>query len=224
VGVTAGYTGSYFAGGYQGEFVDVGHGPYLSLAVAPKLSLRGKVTISPSWDVSVYRGWGQGVFDNGQVKEAYKVNTLRSRAGLLLNTEKFYVGYSVLLVDQFRIHPENDTTHAVSVNRFEKFNSYWQLGYTFGHATKSRFSFTPQLVFRLGTPRVYVGNGRTNFHLVDFHVNFRYKKVIWGVNATGVHVGWQTDRLRIMLSDSLEYLYRERGYAANLALRYVFKS
>ncbi|MBD0256376.1 MAG: type IX secretion system membrane protein PorP/SprF [Cytophagales bacterium] len=223
VGITAGYTGSRFAGGYLGELLNVGHGPYLSLTVAPKLSLRGKVTISPFLDVSVYRGWGQNVFFNGQVDVIYKVNTVRSRAGLLLNTEKFYVGYSVHLVDQFMIHPKSDTALSFSTNRFEKFNSYWQLGYTFGHATESKFSFTPQVVFRLGTPRWYVGKGRTIFHPVDFHVNFRYKKAIWGVNLTGVHAGWQTDRLRIMLSDSLEYLYREGGYAANLALRYIFK-
>jgi hypothetical protein len=37
-------------------------------------------------------------------------------------------------------------------------------------------------------------------------------------------VGWQTDRLRIMLSDNLAYARRyEPGYAANIAVRYIFK-
>jgi hypothetical protein len=69
-----------------------------------------------------------------------------------------------------------------------------------------------------------VRGGRASFHPVDFNLNFRYKKIIWGLNLTGVHVGWQTDRLRIVLSDSLDYLEREPGYAANIALRYIFKS
>jgi hypothetical protein len=61
------------------------------------------------------------------------------------------------------------------------------------------------------------------FAPTDFILNFRYKKIIWGVNTTGVHVGWQTDKLRIMLSDNLGYTRRDDpGYAANIALRYIF--
>jgi hypothetical protein len=46
-----------------------------------------------------------------------------------------------------------------------------------------------------------------------------------GSNQRSIHVGWQTDRLRIMLSDNLQYVRRQDpGYAANLALRYILKS
>jgi hypothetical protein len=220
VGVTVGYTGSKEAGGYLADFISVGKGPYLSLAVAPKFSIKGKVTVSPSVNVSLY--WGRNEYWNGQADQEYKINTVRSRVGLLFNTEKFYFGYSVHLFDQFKVH-QNDTTAALPGRRFERFNSYFQAGYTLGHPTESRFSCTPQLVLRLESPR-YVRGGRASFHPVDFNLNFRYKKIIWGLNLTGVHVGWQTDRLRIVLSDSLDYLEREPGYAANIALRYIFKS
>jgi hypothetical protein len=57
--------------------------------------------------------------------------------------------------------------------------------------------------------------------------DFPYRKFICGVNGSNqrsLHVGWQTDRLRIMLSDNLAYARRyEPGYAANIAVRYIFK-
>lgn len=219
VGVMVGYAHSSTAGGYLGNFVNVGQGPYLSLAVAPKLSLRGKVTVSPSVDVSLYRG--ENVDRFGRVNNVYRISTVRSRVGLLFNTEKFYFGYSVHVVDQLKVL-RNDTLAWFPRNRFEKFNSYFQVGYTFGQVTGSRFSCTPQLVFRLGSPR-YDMDAFRRFHPVDFNLSFRYRKVIWGLNLTGVHVGWQTERLRIVLSDRLEYLGREPGYVANLAVRYNFK-
>ena len=223
LGVVAGYGrsqygGERFAQGNQGT----GYGAYFSAALAPKFSMGGKLTLSPSLDLSLQSS--ENTFKKqAQITQKSRGSTFRSRIGLLLNTEKFYAGYSVLLVDRFNTYVENDTISWRTSGRPEKFTSYWQFGYTFGRGTESKFSFTPQLVFTTGT-RQYSRRGFVLFAPADFNLNFRYKKFIWGVNTTGVHIGWQTDKLRIMLSDSLQYVRRDDpGYAANIALRYIFK-
>jgi hypothetical protein len=224
VGLTAGYGrtmygGERFGRGYAGR----GYGAYFSAAIAPKFSMGGKLTLSPSLDLALYSGGNTFTHPQIQLRQEYRGSTIRSRVGLLLNTEKFYAGYSVHLVDRFNTYSENDTASLRTAGRTERFTSYWQFGYTFGRGTESKFSFTPQLVFTTGT-RQYARRRFVLFSPADFNLNFRYKKVIWGLNTTGVHVGWQTDKLRIMLSDNLQYVRRQDpGYAANLALRYIFK-
>lgn len=222
IGIVAGharsrYGGDRFVPGHEGT----GRGTYFSAAIAPKFSMGGKLTFSPSLDVSFNSNSTH--FTGPQAEQQSGGSTVRSRIGLLLNTEKFYAGYSVLLVDRFNTHVENDTVSWRTAGRTEKFTSYWQFGYTFGRGTESKFSFTPQLVFTTGT-RQYSRRGYVLFAPTDFILNFRYKKIIWGVNTTGVHVGWQTNKVRIMLSDNLAYTRRdEPSYAANIALRYIFK-
>lgn len=223
VGVAAGhgrnrYGGERFSPGHEGG----GRGTYFSAAIAPKFSMGGKLTFSPSLDV-LLNSVGTS-FTRPQIGTQKSESTaIRSRVGLLLNTEKFYAGYSVLLLDRISTYREMDTTSWRTAGRTEKFTSYWQFGYTFGRGTKSKFAFTPQLVFTTGTRR-YSRRGYVLFAPTDFNLNFRYKKIIWGGNMTGVHIGWQTDKLRIMLSDNLGYTRRDDpGYAANIALRYIFK-
>ena len=226
IGITAGHgRGSNEGMLFDSEYRNKRHGTYFSVAIAPKFSMGGKVTLSPSLDVSL--SGDRSAYTLVQVDYQRESFEIGSRVGLLLNTEKFYAGYSVHLFDYFSSYAENDTTRSRTSGRAKAFTSYWQLGYTFGRGTESKFSFTPQLVFRTAasrdpdashTQRLY------EFFLpVDLNFSFRYKKIIWGVNGTGVHIGWQTDKLRIMLSDNLEYLRRQPGYAANLALRYNFK-
>jgi hypothetical protein len=221
VGLMIGYNYLRVGDEQSGRYAYKGNGAFFSLAVAPKFSMGGKVTLSPSLDVSLspFRAhWSQA-----QVRNQSKGYRVGSRVGLLLNTEKFYVGYSVYLVNHFNTRVENDTTDFRGAGRGERFESYWQLGYTFGRGTESKFSFTPQLVFYTGTDRYTVRRYRL-FSPVDFNLSLRYKKFICGVNATGVHIGWQTDKLRIIFSDNLQYTRRDDpGYAANIALRYIFK-
>jgi hypothetical protein len=224
VGLTVGYNHLAFGNEQRGGYFSNGNSVLFSLAVAPKLSMGGKVTFSPSLDVSL-RPFGNQWSQN-QIRNQSNGYTVGSRVGLLLNTEKFYAGYSVDLVDHFNTRVKNDTVDFRATGRGERFDSYWQFGYTFGRGTKSKFSFTPQLVFRTGTDRNAVKRYRV-FAPVDFNLNFRYRKFICGVNGSNqrsIHVGWQTDRLRIMLSDNLAYARRyEPGYAANIAVRYIFK-
>ena len=222
IGIAAGYNQWRLGDKQPGSYHYSNRATYIAVAVAPKFSVGGKVTLSPSIDASLHWGRNASTSTSGENRD-HVSNTLRSRIGLLLNTEKFYVGYAMHLVDRFSNRLRNDTASWQDAGRTEKITSYWQFGYTFGPGTQSRFSFTPQLVFRTGTDR-YAKRGYVLFSPVDFNLNFRYNKIIWGVNKTGVHIGWQTDKLRIMLSDNLQYTSRyEPGYIANIALRYIFK-
>lgn len=227
IGITAGYDrGSSEGAPFDPEHRGKSHGTYFSAAVAPKFSIGGKVTLSPSLDVSL--NGGRSAYTVAQVGYRHGNFGVGSRAGLLLNTEKFYAGYSVHLLDYFNAYTEGDTTGWRASGRVKRFNSYWQVGYTFGSSTKSKFSFTPQLVFRAATNQnPYASRAqRVAAFLVpvDFNLGFRYKKILWGVNGSGVHVGWQTDKLRLMLSDNLQYNRRNAlGHSANIALRYIFK-
>ena len=227
IGITAGHgRGSNQGTMFDSEYRNKSQGTYLSLAIAPKFSAGGKVTLSPSLDV--WLTGGRSAYTLAGVDYQRRNIGVGSRAGLLLNTEKFYAGYSVHLVNYFNFSAEDDTTSSCTSGRAKAFTSYWQLGYTFGRGSGSGFSFTPQLVFHTGTNRdPYASRAQRVRALilpVDFNFGFRYKKIIWGLNRTGVHVGWQTDKLRIMLSDNLQYTSRyDPGYEANLSLRYIFK-
>jgi hypothetical protein len=182
-----------------------------SAAVAPKISLKGKWTLSPSLDLSY-----DGVHDEDQ--------QWRSRAGLLVNTHNFYLGYSVAVFDQAALGAGVRQRFSWWLTRY---SSCLQIGYTFQRSPDADFSFTPQLAFYTGY-RQYGPQGEYNRFVANlfraFHLNFRYKRFLWGVNNTGVHVGWQSHRMRLTASNAISLAGRESlGYSGNLSFRYVFK-
>ena len=160
--------------------------------------------------------------------------SIQSRAAILFNTQKWYVGYSVDLFTHREIR-YSSADFGANLNR--RFNSYWQFGYTFQRSSESKFSFTPQLLFRTGDadnfldyrnfryfrPVTQNSNFRY-FRLVACNLNFRYQKLIWGISNAGFHVGWQTKQMRIMLSnDVVDGRFFGTRYIGNLSFRYVFK-
>ena len=196
-----------------------------AVAVAPKFSLKGKYTISPSLDFS-YRS-SRSSYDNYWptfTKERQEINafSIQSRAAILFNTQKWYAGYSVDLFTHREIRYSSPNFGA-NLNR--RFTSYWQFGYTFQRSSESKFSFTPQLLFRTGDGKVFSGDRRfAYFRFTAFNLNFRYQKVIWGLSNAGLHVGWQTKQMRVMLSNGFEWSgFSGASYTGNLSFRYVFK-
>jgi hypothetical protein len=202
----------------------------LSVAVAPKISLGGKWTFSPSLDLTYDRG--RLPFSNSMINDSlipsygYDIEQWQSRAGFLLNTSKFYVGYSVAVVDHRRV---NFTNGDRLRGRPTRFSSYLQLGYTFQKSPESNFSFTPQLTFYIGGDQVFLYNWvddriKVNYFYA-FNLNFRYKQFIWGVNNMGFHVGWQSQRVKVMASSSIGVAGKhiDPGYTGNVSLRYLFK-
>jgi hypothetical protein len=153
---------------------------------------------------------------------------------MLFNANKFYIGYSVNLLNRTRSNKEG-----LLGNR--GFYSDVQMGYTFERNSASKFSFTPQLVIGIVkdwyTSRVMVG-------LQGYNANFRYKQFIWGVNdggvlfATrgnpdrrlsdlgGIHIGCQTEKFRVMLTNtySNNRQYEDLRYTGNLSFRYILGS
>jgi hypothetical protein len=231
IGFTASYWNSKYNSGSSGNpdyyFNSTASGASLTMAIAPKLSLKGKYTLSPSLDFTY--GMGDIAQSTNMVPFASfekngKTYSISSRVGVLFNTNKLYVGYSVYLMNRSL----RKSVIQVQDGPFSyDFRSYLQTGYTFQRSTESKFSFTPQLVFRL-TKTTY--ESKVRFGLESFNLNFRYKQIIWGVNNQGLHIGWQTDRIRLMLTNN--YGLHTGGssgrdgfkYAANLSFRYMLGS
>ncbi len=121
-----------------------------SVAVAPKISLNGKWTFSPSLDLSYHAG--RSTVRDGRWGGNVESERWQSRAGLLFNTSKFYIGYSVAVVDYLSIRYANGITES---GRPYRLASYLQVGYTFQRSPKSDFSFTPQLTIATGSSKYF---------------------------------------------------------------------
>jgi hypothetical protein len=212
IGFTAGVDGSSATNGAS-------KGTYVAFAIAPKFPIKGKVTISPSIDVrySSYKGLSDFIDDKWRTKG----NSFTTRAGLLINTPKFYIGYSANMLSNSAIeYTYHDSTFSgVSPKGF---TSFLQMGYTFQRSSESNFSFTPQLLFQIGSANTYYGHGLV--HLEAVNLNFRYKKFIWGISNAGLHVGLQTKKFKAAVANSFGFSSSSNLYGVNLSLRYTFKS
>lgn len=119
----------------------------------------------------------------------------RIRAGVLFNSRKLYLG--------------------LSLDPFERLT--FQGGYSFQKSPQSKFSFTPQLV--IGYVR-HIYEGKNHIALRDFSLMFRYQKIIWGLNRNGVALGYQSDKLKVMISQ----IPLRGHYLGSLSLRYIFNA
>jgi hypothetical protein len=181
IGITAGYGYSSLKGyGFNTLGNYTSGGANVSVAIAPKFSFKGKYTLSPSLDFSFgastieaeFRPPFDTLFDylNGN---HYGLN---SRAGLLFNSNKLYVGYSINLLS--RAIGDTPINPAGNV-RSGYFESYLQAGYTFQKNSESKFSFTPQLVVEVYR-NMY--ENKISIRPGSYNLNFRYKEFIWGLN------------------------------------------
>jgi hypothetical protein len=155
---------------------------------------------------------------------------MNSRAGILFNTNKLYLGYTVNVLRRIISNGQFNPTNAKGMGWFE---SYLQAGYTFQKNSDAKFSFTPQLVISI---EKYPYSSQINVGLQAYNVNFRYKQFIWGVNNRGLHLGWQTDQLRVMVTNSIgdginSVKYNSIGfgtdrvrYSGTISFRYILGS
>jgi hypothetical protein len=223
IGITAGLTGQNTSAN-GGNTTYKPHWASVSLALAPKFSKKGKYTFSPSISFTFSKAWNQsyGMYMDSVwiITNANNFN-FSSSAGILFNTSKFYIGYSMKLLSKTVYH---DISNLALRGAGYYFYSFLQTGYTFGRRT-SKFSFTPQLVFRINNypsdKRLRIGLGLINF-------TFRYNKFLWGLNSGGIHLGWQNENFRFIFTNNLGFLpKRDNLYISNsvsIAFRYLIPS
>jgi hypothetical protein len=196
----------------------------VSVAIAPKIPIKGKYTLSPALDLNYHYVDFQNTPFISVDEATFTKSIWQSRASLLFNTDKYYIGLSTYLLNP-PLGPEYNT---VNIHRFARNATHLQMGYVFRRSEESNFSFTPQVVLAYGLSRrftMYPSAGYNYFPISVINLNFMYKQVSWGVNNTGLHLGWQTNNFRIMASgNTISGGPFGRIYTGNIAVRYVFAS
>jgi hypothetical protein len=219
------------------------HSGNVSLAIAPKFSIQGKYTLSPSVDIRYAKSWDVPFgTDSLGIVTKIDASSIQSRIGILFNTPKFYIGYSQYLINKVFYNNASQNRQDYIIN------SYLQAGYTFQRSSTAKFSFTPQVVFQLTHSKVVK---QTSIGLESFNLNFRYKNFIWGLNSVGmqlggyifgagssngeidlkelrdgsIQVGWQNEKIRFVLSNNVSSLDRKDVYhITSLSFRYLIPS
>jgi len=146
-------------------------------------------------------------------------NDFALKTGFLINSDKAYVGASARILD-YTSSPFGDA----SLNFFNQVRFILQAGYTFQRKPESKFSFTPQLVFGMqgNQPNSVIKDSEgwfPNNTYYDLNLIFRYKKLISGINTTGVMLGYQNSKFRLQVSN---FVY-DGFYTGSISLRYTFQ-
>jgi hypothetical protein len=192
-----------------------------SVAISPKISVKGKYTFAPSLDFSTgnynyeLRLYDTSSYNPFHFKFIGNRTTLRS--GIMLNTSKFYIGFTVNLIESY--------SAKIGINNpnFKNYHlSTIQASYTFQKNIDSKFSFTPTLVFGMNLLKYEWGLRRLGF---DFNLNFRYKRFHWGIGRSGIMIGYQSSSFKIMAVPFFGWFKSfdmggERG--GEISIRYLF--
>lgn len=191
------------------------------IVISPKISFKGKYTIAPSLGLTYkYFGFSFDDFDSNRIKGKY--DALNLSAGLLFNTERFYLGYSYY----FRPIKGNDTfiyyEDIKQSDAFTKLYGIVQTGFKYQRNKESVTSYSLQAAVRVDKYFEW-----TNlFNNLSFTV--KHKKVLFGAataegldyllnglpakDAIYAGIGYQTSKLKIFYSQDLTNLqFRYRG-------------
>ena len=187
--------GSYDVDRYSGIDLKIWN-TSTELAIAPKISINGKYTLSPSMSLKYNK-----FFTYHTETWHRSSDNFYSKFGLLFNASHYYIGYAA----EYHYGSSGLTTAL-------------QFGYTFQKSIDSKFSFTPQFALPIIiSPGIYV-------YWPSYNLSFRYGSFILGAISqfeytypTGFQLGWQNKGWRILLSND----FTDR-YISNLTLRYIF--
>lgn len=197
---------------YNAEYIFNSNYTNISFDVAPKISIKGKCTLSPSLRISYYGG--EIEFDipdpdrYPRIEEGYREG-ISTRVGLLFNTDRYFIGYSV--------HLFSSEFEGID---FGSFSSTLQAGYTFQRDAESKFSFTPQVVIGLRSPTEF-GNNVLTFP--SLNLGFRYGQFLGSLLSMNsdyipsFQLGWQNNGWRIITSHEFDMIYKP-----TLSVRYIF--
>lgn len=202
VGMQAGYMNNLYTGNdiaalrqhlntidlLPGNFTGGMKGFNFAVSVSPKISFRGKYTLAPAIGIG-YQKSEAVTYLSG----IYPVSVLRTTvmdknltAGIMLNTSKYYLGYSMMFSCK--------NFYYASSGKIFSAHSVIQGSYVFRRKPGSKFSFTPVILLKVVTghdrQEINESSRRRAFLLVN--LNFRYKKLVWGL-LPGAMVGIQKD-------------------------------
>ncbi len=194
------------------------------LVIAPKISINGRITLSPALKVGFQHQQSVVTFPHGYsapdtnvtsfIQNSMASNSIHYTIGFLVNSTKFQCGFSTLLVIQLL---KNE--HGYSSKEMYFFNnSYFHVGYNWKRSEESKFSFTPiayisinavshsQYFANIPHDLIQLGGGQNmdlsssvHFYYLDYNLllNFRYQKLLFGIDTKfqGM-LGYQSDKFR----------------------------
>jgi hypothetical protein len=206
------------------------HSSLARLGISPKFSFKGKYTIAPFLDFTLSSSKDQ--FNTSIADGTVESVSGSIRTGVLLNTDKSYVGVS------FNTYQRSFYENTDAINPYDpsnviknRFVASLQAGYTFQRTPDSKFSFTPQLILTYQSWQhndSYSVQRYSSLYLEQLNLIFRYKKFIGGVNLMRVEpglnkvsliVGYQTERFKVQLNPSFTRFH----YSTGLNFSYKFK-
>ncbi len=184
------------------------HSNYSSMGFifAPKISIKGKYTLSPGLSLTgnnVHKYMGEhiaAVYDPKNFEPHYvdfsakyvTQNKFTEKASLLFNTKKFYIG----------------AAFNCSVKKLSLWNIILQTGATFQRTDESKFSFSPNVVWsQLYSREIYYYTTKRTLHQyspTNVNLNFRYQKVLFGLNYYSFMVGFQHKNFRVMYNTNIK--------------------
>lgn len=184
---------SYYSPSQMRFFVPtISHLFNAELVVAPKISIKGKFTISPSLSLSYYKNTYN--YSNSWLADGNRPDSkIDYRFGILLNNKRFFAGVAMELgprvskVDDFKA-----TSQILS-------SSYTILhaGYAFKLDKDDNLSLTPQAVLQIPSYDFYLINLIPTANII-----MRYKKWLTGIGYAEnpqIMAGLQTKAFRFML-------------------------
>ena len=197
------------------------------ISFAPKISIKGKYTISPSIDIGYYKSsfsYDYGITDNQDVQ--IKSKSINSRFGILFNSQDYYVGVSTPVFSWAQRHNNDSLTYDKKEHFIDKirdgFYALVQAGYTFQKNDDSNFSFTPQLVGLINLADHY----NIAFSWPSYNLGFRYKNYLVAAISdfdlaypNGYQLGWQNESLRLLFSNDFNFY----SYTIYVSMRYIFQ-
>ena len=185
-----------------------------SLSVAPKFSLKGKYTISPSMQFSFTYSESYNNSNPPPTNNNFDPASSNwyGKMGLSFNARKYYIALS------------NKLFKKSQQERF--FQPNLQAGYVF-EKEDSKFSFIPQLAI------LYHGSYERYFlesFGLQYNLGFKYGKFLWGIYGDGddfippnLNAGIQSKNWKIVLLNNLQKNQSETiNYSPRILVRYLF--
>jgi hypothetical protein len=220
-----------------------GHSMEAELIAAPKISIKGKYTISPSISINYLMNNdrnGLPIWDNQG--GLYKSSRLHSRAGIMLQNKRFYLGYSTEFenndlrsdYDPFAYFESRKSLRGDIPQKYYFNYSSVQTGYSFCLSANENMSLTPQVLWFFSHGNASANQLAPNTLNLTFRANkflsgIGYNQVLAGrfysIRNYTLMLGYQSEKFRMMLTRDFQPIgTTELFNDFHLSLRYLIGS